>query len=389
MSNDYYNPTGIPGTGAPGASQPVRSEFADIGEGFDKLPTVTGNGSKAVIINSGGTAMTVTTGTLALAGNFATTGAFNTTLVQGARVSLSLPLVSGTLATLAGTETLSNKTLVTPALGTPASGVLTNCTGTAAGLTAGNVTTNANLTGPITSTGNATAVGAQTGTGSTFVMATSPTLTTPNIGIAIGTSLALGGATIGSNAIAVTGTGFISGAFNVGTASTNYLQFAGSGTNPTIGTNGGSVSITSALLTLASATGTSGVNMPHGTAPSSPVNGDVWTTTAGIYVRINGVTVGPLAAGSDYWSAPRYVSSADSPVAAVDRDIIYVTTSAAVEIDLPASGRVWIIDRTGGAATYNITVDPAGADTTTIDIIDLAYFSAVFTRNASGNWDIS
>ncbi len=47
------------------------------------------------------------------------------------------------------------QTFVAPALGTPASGVLTNCTGTASGLTAGTVTTNANLTGPITSTGNA------------------------------------------------------------------------------------------------------------------------------------------------------------------------------------------------------------------------------------------
>jgi len=68
------------------------------------------------------------------------------------------------------------------ALGTPSSGVATNLTGTAAGLTAGNVTTNANLTGPITSVGNATYVAAQTGTGSTFVMQASPTLTTPNIG---------------------------------------------------------------------------------------------------------------------------------------------------------------------------------------------------------------
>ena len=42
------------------------------------------------------------------------------------------------------------------ALGTPASGVGTNLTGTAAGLTAGTVTTNANLTGPVTSSGNAT-----------------------------------------------------------------------------------------------------------------------------------------------------------------------------------------------------------------------------------------
>ncbi len=39
------------------------------------------------------------------------------------------------------------------------------------------VTTNANLTGPITSVGNATSVASQTGTGSQFVMSASPTLT--------------------------------------------------------------------------------------------------------------------------------------------------------------------------------------------------------------------
>jgi hypothetical protein len=46
-----------------------------------------------------------------------------------------------------------------------------------------------NLTGPITSVGNVTSVAAQTGTGSTFVMQTSPTLTTPNIGVATATSI--------------------------------------------------------------------------------------------------------------------------------------------------------------------------------------------------------
>ena len=50
----------------------------------------------------------------------------------------------------------TSPTLVTPALGTPASGVATNLTGTAASLTAGTVTTNANLTGDVTSSGNAT-----------------------------------------------------------------------------------------------------------------------------------------------------------------------------------------------------------------------------------------
>jgi len=69
--------------------------------------------------------------------------------------------------TIDGVATLTNKTLTsptftTPALGTPSSGILTNCTGTASGLTAGNVTTNANLTGHITSTGNATLLGSFT-----------------------------------------------------------------------------------------------------------------------------------------------------------------------------------------------------------------------------------
>lgn len=57
------------------------------------------------------------------------------------------------------------------------------------------VTTNANLTGPITSTGNATAIASQTGTGTKFVVDTSPTLVTPNIGSATGTRVSLGGST--------------------------------------------------------------------------------------------------------------------------------------------------------------------------------------------------
>lgn len=38
--------------------------------------------------------------------------------------------------------------------------------------------------------------------------------------------------------------------------------------------------------------------VPHGTAPTSPTNGDVWTTTSGLYAQINGSTVGPFAAGT-------------------------------------------------------------------------------------------
>ena len=45
------------------------------------------------------------------------------------------------------------------------------------------------------------------------------------------------------------------------------------------------------IVTAASATGNAGLNVPHGTAPTLPVNGDVWTTTTGYFARINGVTV--------------------------------------------------------------------------------------------------
>ena len=32
------------------------------------------------------------------------------------------------------------------------------------------------------------------------------------------------------------------------------------------------------------------LRIPHGTAPTSPTDGDMWTTTAGLFIRINGVT---------------------------------------------------------------------------------------------------
>lgn len=122
MSNSYYNHGSYPVTGAPGASAALRAELDLVTAGFALLPTLSGNANKALVIDSGGTAVTVTTGTLALAGNLATTGAYNTTLIQGASTSLTLPLVNGTLATFAGTETLSNKTIAASTLSGTVSG---------------------------------------------------------------------------------------------------------------------------------------------------------------------------------------------------------------------------------------------------------------------------
>lgn len=58
---------------------------------------------------------------------------------------------------------------------------------------------------------------------------------------------------------------------------------------------GGITAPTAALHISAGTTTRAPLCLPHGAAPTSPVNGDIWTTTAGLFVRINGATVGPLS----------------------------------------------------------------------------------------------
>lgn len=102
----------------------------------------------------------------------------------------------------------TSPTLVTPALGTPASGVLTNCTGTASGLTAGTVSTisgliaqgtNVTITGSGTS-GSPYTIAASGGGSSAFNTLTSGTNTTAAMVVGSGASLAV----TGSGTIAAT-----------------------------------------------------------------------------------------------------------------------------------------------------------------------------------------
>jgi len=64
-----------------------------------------------------------------------------------------------------------------------------------------------------------TAAGATGTTSTNLVFSTSPSLTTPVLGVATGTSLALGGATIGSDALGVTGTSTFTGNVTIASAS--------------------------------------------------------------------------------------------------------------------------------------------------------------------------
>ena len=266
----------------------------------------------------------------------------------------------------------------------------------------GNVSTGAvtitpalTLSGALTY-GGVTLSNAVTGTGE-MVLQTSPSLTTPALGAATGASLALNGATLGSNALAAAGTAAISGALTsaahaIASASANALvagpngatnpafnvdastssaatglnvkaaaagsglaaSVSSSGTNESLSINakgsgsialgnvssggvtigagsaitssgaggalgafafaspasppavGGTTPAAGAFTTLsatglisAAASTTSGasLNLPQGSAPSAPNNGDLWTTSAGLYARIAGSTVGPLGTG--------------------------------------------------------------------------------------------
>jgi hypothetical protein len=152
-----------------------------------------------------------------------------------------LPIVQGgTTKQVTNALLFTNSTLVAPVLGTPASGTLTNCTGlpVATGVS-GLGTGVATFLATSSSANLRTALTDETGTGSA-VFADTPTLVTPIIGAATGTSL--------------TATGVIA---STGTAGVGYATGAGGAvTQGTSRTTGVTLGKTSGAITLFSAAGT-------------------------------------------------------------------------------------------------------------------------------------
>jgi hypothetical protein len=133
----------------------------------------------------------------------------------------------------------TSPTFVTPILGTPTSGTLTNCTGLpVAGVTGLGANVGAFLATP-SSANLAAALTDETGTGA-VVFANTPTLVTPNIGAATGTSLAVTGSLRSSG---TAGVGYSTGAGGV------VIQ----GTSRTTGVT---INKTTGQITLFSAAGT-------------------------------------------------------------------------------------------------------------------------------------
>jgi len=179
-----------------------------------------------------------------LATALANDASYSTTITTA--LATKLPLAGGTMtgAIAMGTNKITG--LGTPTVGTDA---------TTKTYVDGVLVAPSNLTGPITSVGSATTVAAQTGTGSTFVMNTSPTLVTPVLGVATATS--------------INGTTIPSSKTLVATDSTQYVVPSQTSNSGKYLTTDGTTSSWGTVNALPSQTGNSGKYLTtNGTAAS-------------------------------------------------------------------------------------------------------------------------
>ena len=285
---------------------------------------------------------------------------------------ITLPGATGTLATTAGTETFTNKTLTsplltTPNLGTPSSATLTNATGLpiATGVS-GLGTGIASFLATPTSSNLISAVTDETGTGA-LVFANTPTLVTPVIGAATGTSLTLtGGVSAGTStltSLSVTNNETVGGTLGVtGATSLTSLTASGTSTLTTLTTTGAatlaSASITGAA-TVGGTLGVTGATTLTGATTISNTATSTSTTTGALVVR-GGVGV----AGN-------------------------LTVGGTLEIDggSPAAGKVLTSDA-NGLASWSYGVGSTVVTSTTTYAITLAEAYVFYTGASAGLFTI-
>ncbi|MBX7249345.1 MAG: hypothetical protein K1X35_09935 [Caulobacteraceae bacterium] len=125
-----------------------------------------------------------------------------------------------------------------------------------------------------------------------------------------------------------------------------------------------------AVQPAAGAGGFASLRLPHGSAPTTNLgNGDLWTTDQGLYVQINGATVGPLAALNPVLQDLGGLSQA------ADRGLYFDTATTAATFPLTSAGRALLddVDAAAQRATLGLRI---GTDVQAHDV-DLAAIAAL------------
>jgi hypothetical protein len=189
---------------------------------------------------------------------------------------------------------------------------------------------------------------------------------------------------------AVTGTAINSSYYNnvindIVTAFNNCLTRDGQGKpsasinwNGQTITNIAGISATGLILTAASAVGAAGFRLPHGVAPAAPTNGDFWTTTAGLFGRINGATVsfgvsGAITASAFTMSTARLLGRSTAATGAIEEISLGATLAlAAGSLAVASVPNALTFNNAGGGAASGTTFNGSAARTISYDTVGAA-----------------
>lgn len=146
------------------------------------------------------------------------------------------------------------------------------------------------------------------------------------------------------------------------TSTTGYpLTLQKNGANIFVVDGSGNATVAGKTYTAASATAQAGLNVAHGAAPTTPANGDVWTTTAGMFAYINGATriAAFDASGIAYTPTLSTGTNTSAVVRSNSKDFVYTVVGDTVY----CSGRVDITFTSASTYSYvDVTLPITAAD---------------------------
>ena len=270
-------------------------------------------------------------------------------------------------------------------------------TGSGTGSFAATVVTNANLTGPITSTGNATAVASQTGTGSTFVMNTSPTLVTPLLGTPTSGDLSnctfptLNQNTTGSAATLTTARTIGGTSFN-GSANITVATATGGFT-----VSGGDLALGANNITMSGSVGVTGTRVTKGwftdlESTNAPTLGGVAMPSISSTNTITNKRNQPRIV-----SATSYTTDTGTSLDVSTTDIFVITAQAGALLfnspsGTPVQGEKLVIrikdNGTARALTWNAVFRAMGTALPSTTVLSKTLYLGFFYNSTDTKWDL-